>query len=82
MILGIEWGMSMVVLKINICLAVCDDVCLVPKFKAVCVNGESQSREWKCGMIKIQEVKMHKYVGETVQGGVNVGFKSNSMGDR
>ena len=38
------------------------------KSKVVCVNGESQSREWKCGMIKIQEVKQYTYMGVTVIG--------------
>ena len=50
------------------------------KSKVVCVNGESQSREWKCGMIKIQEVRQYTYLGVTVQGGVTRDFRS--MGDR
>ena len=40
------------------------------KSKVVCVNSESQSWEWKCSMIKIQE---YTYLGVTVEGGVNGG---------
>ena len=50
------------------------------KSKVVCMNGTVQNRKWRCGETEIREVEEYQYLGVTVQGGKNGGFKS--MGDR
>ena len=50
------------------------------KSKVVCINGTVQNRKWRCGETEIREVEEYQYLGVTVQGGKNGGFKS--MGDR
>ena len=50
------------------------------KSKVVCINGTVQNRKWRCGETEIREVEEYHYLGVTVQGGKNGGFKS--MGDR
>ena len=50
------------------------------KSKVVCINGTVQNRKLRCGETEIREVKEYQYLGVTVQGGKNDGFKS--MGDR
>ena len=50
------------------------------KSKVVCINGTVQNRKWRCGETEIKEVEEYQYLGVTVQGGKNGGFKS--MGDR
>ena len=50
------------------------------KTKVVCVNGPVEKRKWRCGDILIDETDQYKYLGVTVDGGTNGGFRS--MGDR
>ena len=50
------------------------------KSKVVCINGTLQNRKWRCGETEIRDVEEYQYLGVTVQGGKNGGFKS--MGDR
>ena len=46
----------------------------------VCINGIRGIRRWKIGSTNIDETEEYKYLGVTVKGGPNGGFKS--MGDR
>ena len=50
------------------------------KSKVECINGTVQNRKWRFGETEIREVEEYQYLGVTVQGGKNGGFKS--MGDR
>ena len=50
------------------------------KSKVVCINGIRGIRRWKIGSTNIDETEEYKYLGVTVKGGPNGGFKS--MGDR
>ena len=50
------------------------------KSKMVCINGIRGIRRWKIGSTNIDETEEYKYLGVTVKGGPNGGFKS--MGDR
>ena len=42
----------------------------------VCINGVSGNRKWKIGGTDIGETEEYKYLGVTVKGGANGGFKS------
>ena len=50
------------------------------KSKVVCINGNMGERQWMLGRCKISEVRKYTYLGVTVEGGLDGGFKS--MGDR
>ena len=50
------------------------------KSKVVCINSIRGIRRWKIGSTNIDETEEYKYLGVTVKGGPNGGFKS--MGDR
>ena len=50
------------------------------KSKVLCINGNMRERQWLLGMCKVSEVRKYTYLGVTVEGGLDGGFKS--MGDR
>ena len=47
------------------------------KSKVVCINGAKKERSWNFGGCEIGEVEDYKYLGATVNAGLNGGFKRN-----
>ena len=73
-----EDGLQRVMDEIASCIAEYGMKLSERKSKVVCINGTVQNRKWRCG--DFREVEEYQYLGVTVQGGKNGGFKS--MGDR
>ena len=46
------------------------------KRSLVCINGIRGIRRWKIGSTDIDKTEEYKYLGVTVKGGPNGGFKS------
>ena len=75
-----EEDMKVIMEKVNECVVEYGLKVNEKKSKVVCINGEVGRRRWMMGDCCIGEVEEYKYLGITIEGGKDGGFKS--MGDR